>query len=370
MATSPLTRREMLRLTAAASLAGFGTRTLAAQTSPYWPGASDWETRAPREVGMDGAAIEDALAYAGGHHSTGVVILRGGRIVAEKYWNGWTRETAQPIFSSSKSIAAILVGMAIEEGRIASVTQSASDFVASWKGTPKAAITLGHMLTMTSGIRVSAAAVTSDVDGFEQTAALPLDHKPGEVWAYNTPVYRMLIHLLEIASRQSIDEFTARKLSGPLGMSSSTWDCSPAPNGRTNCTWYRSSLRDMSRFGLLMLRNGKWESRQLISEKYVRESTSTSQKLNESYGYLWWLNGKASYRLPAAAAGVQKGMLWPDCPQDAFGALGAQDKKIYVVPSLDLVVARHGGAAGVGPEGGRLSFNNELLGRVCRAVRG
>jgi CubicO group peptidase (beta-lactamase class C family) len=180
----------------------------------------------------------------------------------------------------------------------------------------------------------------------------------------------MLLHVLEIASHQSIDAFTARKLSGPLGMASSTWDCSPAPNNRTNCTWYRSNLRDMSRFGLLILRHGTWENRQLITERFVRDATTTSQSLNESYGYLWWLNGKASYRLPAATLGVQEGMLWPDCPADACGALGAQDKKIYVVPSLDLVVARHGGAAGVGSEGGRASFNNQLLGRVCRAVRG
>lgn len=71
---------------------------------------------------------------------------------------------------------------------------------------------------------------------------------------------------------------------------------------------------------------------------------------------------------------AQQGMLWPDCPADAFGALGAQDKKIYLVPSLNLVVARHGGAAGVarvpGEEGGgRSSFDNELLGRICRAVK-
>jgi hypothetical protein len=63
-------------------------------------------------------------------------------------------------------------------------------------------------------------------------------------------------------------------------------------------------------------------------------------------------------------------MLWPDCPPDTFAALGAMDKKIYIVPSLDLVVSRHGPSAGAGAEGGRASFNNQLLGRVCRAVRG
>jgi CubicO group peptidase (beta-lactamase class C family) len=320
---------------------------------------------------MDPAGLDEALAYAEQHNSTGVVILRGGRIVAERYWRGWTEETTQPIFSSSKSLTSVLIGMAIEDKALKSVSQQAADLIPSWRGTPKEAITLRHMLTMTSGIRVGAAAVSPDVDAFEQTAALPLAHAPGAFWAYNTPVYRMLVHLIELASQETIDAYTTRKLAGPIGMSRSKWDCDPAPNNRTNCTWYRSGLRDMSRFGLLVLRNGKWDNRQLVSAQWLKESTMTSQSLNESYGYLWWLNGKASHQLPGAPGVVQKGMLWPDCPADAFAALGAMDKKIYVVPSLDLVVARHGGAAAVagGVEGGRMSFDNELLGRVCRSTR-
>src|SRR5262249_43835932 len=106
-----------------------------------------------------------------------------------------------------------------------------------------------------------------------------------------------------------------------------------------------------------------------ISEKWVKEATSPSQKLNESYGYLWWLNGQKSYKLPASPINYP-GMLWEDCPADAFGALGALDKKIYIVPSLDLVVSRHGVASGVRKHegGGRDSFDNQLLSRICRAV--
>src|SRR5262249_1904494 len=107
----------------------------------------------------------------------------------------------------------------------------------------------------------------------------------------------------------------------------------------------------------------------LVSEKWLQEATSPSQKLNESYGYLWWLNGQKSYKLPVGLI-THKGMLWEDCPADAFAALGALDKKIYIVPSLDLVVARHGGAAGErsAEGGGRDSFDNQLLGQICRAV--
>ena len=93
-----------------------------------------------------------------------------------------------------------------------------------------------------------------------------------------------------------------------------------------------------------------------------KEAIAPSQELNPSYGYLWWLNGQKSFKQPAGA--VREGMLWPDCPPDSYAALGAQDKKIYVVPSLDLVVSRHGGAAG------ERTFDNELLGRFCRAIRG
>jgi len=339
---------------------------------PYFPRGQDWAAQTPKEAGFEAAALVEAVNYAAEHHSTGLVIVRNGRLVIEQYWQQWTAATAQPIFSASKSLAAILVGMALEEGKLKSLDQSVAAFIPAWKGTPKEQITLRHMFTMTSGIKVGLVRAVLEVDAFEETAGLPLEHAPGTHWAYNTPVYRMLLRLLEIATGENINQYTQRKLGQPIGLQQSSWDCGPAPNQKTNCTWYRSSLRDMAKFGLLILRNGKWEDRQLVRSAFVKEAVSTSQKLNEAYGYLWWLNGKASFKLPGG--NTVAGMLWPDCPPDAFGALGAQDKKIYVVPSLDLVVARHGGPAGVargvGEEGGgRASFDNELLGRICRAAK-
>ncbi|MEP7273824.1 MAG: serine hydrolase, partial [Acidobacteriota bacterium] len=257
-------RRQLLQTVAAAGIAGIGCRAFATSQTAYWPRGNEWERRVANDAGMNAMGVEEAINYAGDHNSTGMVILRGGRIVAEKYWKDWTSETSEPIFSSSKSLTATLVGMAIEEGKLRGVDQHASQFVEAWKTGPKSAITLRHMLTMTSGLSVGAAAVSPDIDAFEQTAALPLESEPGTKWAYNTPVYRMLLRILELASGETINQYTQRKLAGPLGMKDSKWDCGPAPGNKTNCTWYRSSLRDMSKFGLLILRNGKWENRQLI----------------------------------------------------------------------------------------------------------
>jgi len=364
-----MSRRAMIRSLTGSLLVGRALLPL--QSKPYYPQGISWEARPPIELGFETTALDEAVRYAATHNSTGLVIVRGGRMAAEQYWQQWTPETARPIFSASKSVTATLVGMAIDDGLFRGVEQSASAFVPAWRGTPKESITIHHMLSMTTGIRVGNLRDGQFVDAFAETAALPLDHKPGEHWAYNTAVYRMLLRMLENATGETINRYTQRKFA-PLQLRHSLWDCGLAPDNKTNCTWFRSTLREMAKFGLLILRNGRWEDRHLVSAPFVRESTSPSQKLNQAYGYLWWLNGKPSFRLPDGRAA--QGMLWPDCPPDAFGALGAQDKKIYVVPSLDLVVARHGGPAGVelrpGDEpGGRSSFDNELLGRICRAVK-
>ena len=92
-----------------------------------------------------------------------------------------------------------------------------------------------------------------------------------------------------------------------------------------------------------------------------------SQDLNPAYGYLWWLNGKASYLLPGEEDTPGQGGIIPDGPGDLLAALGTGDKKIYVEPSLDLVVVRHGGDTGT-PQSGLSSFDNELWQRLMLAI--
>ena len=312
------------------------------------------------------SSLDDAVSYAGEHNSTGLVVIHKGRILSENYWKGWTRESSGPIFSASKSIASTLIGMAIEDGKIRGPGQSMADFVPAWRKTSKEAITIGHALSMTSGIKVGVDAAVAGVDQFEQTAALPLEHEPGTHWAYNTPVYRMLLGVLEKATGEPLPTYTKRKLTAPLGMEHGAWDGLPA-GAKTSWTWFRCSVHDMARFGELILGRGEFQGKRLVGAKWLVEATRSSQQLNPAYGYLWWLNGQNVFQMPAG--GLQKGMLWNDCPRDAVGALGAMDKKIFVVPSLQLVVARHGGAVGVqhvlGPNQG---FDNQLLGKVCSAV--
>jgi CubicO group peptidase (beta-lactamase class C family) len=100
----------------------------------------------------------------------------------------------------------------------------------------------------------------------------------------------------------------------------------------------------MARFGLMALNKGKWNGTTIINEIYFTSETTTSQAINQSYGYLWWLNGKSSYHLPQSQFQFN-GNIIPSGPSDMYAALGKNDQKIYVIPSKKMVVIRMGEAA-------------------------
>jgi CubicO group peptidase (beta-lactamase class C family) len=100
----------------------------------------------------------------------------------------------------------------------------------------------------------------------------------------------------------------------------------------------------MARFGLMALNKGKWDGNIIVNETYFNQATSTSQNINLAYGYLWWLNGKASYHMPQVQAEFP-GSIIPTAPNDMFMALGKNDQKIYVIPGKKMVVIRMGDAA-------------------------
>jgi CubicO group peptidase (beta-lactamase class C family) len=123
----------------------------------------------------------------------------------------------------------------------------------------------------------------------------------------------------------------------------------------------------MARFGLLTLNEGNWEGNQLINSAYFTEMTTPSQDINEAYGYLWWLNGQDSYRLPGTTT-TFTGKLIPTAPDDLIASLGKDDQKVYVLPSEGLVVIRLGDATEeslLGPSG----FDTDLWEKIMAVIQ-
>ena len=104
-----------------------------AAENAVFPGA-DWETSSPEAEGMDAAPLDDVDAYCVEHKCRAVVVLRHGRIVWERYWGGWNESSTDNSWSMAKSVTSALVGIAIDEGKIKGLDQSAADFIPEWRG--------------------------------------------------------------------------------------------------------------------------------------------------------------------------------------------------------------------------------------------
>lgn len=294
------------------------------------PRTGTWERLDAASAGWDAAALETALDFAGVRRSTGVVVLAGGRILAERYWRGATSASTRDVASVQKSLTSFVVGALRAEGRIL-----LDDPVSRWLGAGwtrasrqhERAISVRHLLSMTSGLD----------DDFRRVAA------PGTRWRYHNDAYHQLHPVLERASQSGLQQLSNRLLFDPVGMASGRWRprFRRDPNGR-RAQGTLLTPRDMARFGLLSLAGGGWAGTRVVPEAYVHSALSSSQRMNPSYGLLWWLNGKATHQLPGPTPRPLAGPLVPSAPADLVAALGAGDQKIYVVPSLELVAVRQG----------------------------
>ena len=322
-----------------------GAVAIGAAAAPLYFPSTDaaWERVTPEEAAWKPAAISDALQFAASRQSTGVVILAGGRILAEEYWNG--DAPIEDVASVQKSVVGLLAGMA-EERRQLNLDAPVDRYLgAGWSKAERAAeerITVRHLMTMTSGLN----------------DALVYQRPAGAVWRYNTGAYSRMIPILEKATGTDISTLTERWLTGPIGMTSSRWVTRPwaAGNDAANAIGFRTTARDLARFGLLILNGAKWQDQDLLENRaYFERMLTPSQSLNRSYGLLWWLNGQRGM----VAGGAQHESLIPSAPRDLVAALGAQGRKVYVVPSLQLVVTRLGTNPGD-------SFDEEFWSRLMK----
>lgn len=335
------------------------------------PAAGDWETIAPADVGWSEEGLAAVLEYAREQRSSGVVILHRGRILAEAHWQVLPEEgggasryqnlaaertddgrVIEDVASVQKSVVSFLVGVARGRKLLDLDDPLSRHLGTGWSraaAEDEAGILLRHVMSMSSGLDTDAVRVAA----------------PGELWSYNTNVYSRTVDVLVAASGLEIEELTREWLTEPVGMSDSGWGPRPWVRGGddANRIGFRTTARDLARFGLLVLADGAWQGRDLIGDAgYLAESLSPSQPMNPAYGLLWWLNGQASWLRLGSGEPVD-GPLIPSAPKDTVAAQGALGRKLFVTPSLDLVVTRLGDQ----PEP---DFNEQLWRRLMAAAPG
>lgn len=285
------------------------------------------------------------------HQLHSVLVLKNGVHVFETYFKDDSEEIPHDLRSVTKSIRSLLIGIAIDKGWIENVNDPISKYLKTLKpkknvDVRKSEITIKHLLTMSSGLDCNDRDKTSKgqedkvhkkKDWLQYTIDLPMLHAPGKVSSYCSMGSVLAAEIISQASGVSIQEFAHTYLFQPLGIKSAKWghtrdDKAPASGKRLYLT-----SRDMAKIGQLVLQEGCWKDKQIVSRAWIAEATTPKTKITGiDYGYLWWQypfhirGGNVSAKL-ATGNGGQYIMVFPTENMVAVftgGAYNSQDDKL------------------------------------------
>ncbi len=326
-----------------------------------------WSTASLREVGMDEKPINELLnllAHQEANDISGLVVVKDGKLVFETYYPGddilltdqqsfvrkdFDHETNHCLASASKSVTSLLFGIAQDQGKITGLDESMftsfPDY-AELRNILKDQITLRHMLTMTTGLswdessypfndaRNNLTQMAFSPDPVRYMLEKPVVSKPGESWFYNSGTTNLLGAVLNRKTGTPLAEYAGEKLFSPLGITSYQWQSFPnAPLMAVTSSLLYLGPRDMAKIGQLILQQGMWNGKQVVSAQWVRESTNVAIQLpidygpgfqNVGYGYQWW-RGK-----------------FTNGNTDAIYAAGWGGQFIFIMPSIKTVVVMTG----------------------------
>ena len=276
----------------------------------------------------------------------GVVVLRDGQRIAERYYNDATADELHDIRSAGKSITALLMGIAIDEGKIRSVDEPVERYWPEAKGTAIGDVALRDVLTMRSGLAAfdEDAESPGNEDRMDEAPdprvfvlGLPRADEPGTRYRYNSVTAWVAGVVVARAAGQTLADYARTVLFEPLGITSWRWasDKSGLTKGQGNLSL---TTRDLARIGAMVLANGEHDGRRVVSTSWLRDaltptvSIAADDPYADGYGYLWY---------------VKHHSVDGESIKVAF-ASGNGGNKIYVVPRLRLVIAITSAAYGRG----------------------
>jgi CubicO group peptidase (beta-lactamase class C family) len=305
-----------------------------ARNASDWPTES-WATSTPEEQGMDSGKLKALMAYIDEHDMAvdSILVVRHGRIVLEEYGPGYTPSLRHPLYSVTKSVTSMLVGIAIDQGFIEGldvpVTRLLPDYDSANPDPRREQMTLEHLLTMSDGIdwrehdfpyeddRNIVGQAELSADAVQFVLDRPMARAPGEAWAYNSGASILLGAILEEATGRNLVLFAREVLFDPIGVGTVYWEQMSDGHYQTGGGLHMAP-RDMARLGYLMLHNGNWNGEQIVPADWVARSTRTHYQAFGPYGY---------------------GYQWQILPGGrGYRAEGLYQQYIYVLPEADMVI--------------------------------
>ena len=234
--------------------------------------------------------VQNLMQEAIAQHSSSFLLMRDGKVLAQ-YRDPALNPGEFDMMSATKSVVALGIGLLVTDGKIKSLDQPVSDFYPEWKQGQKASITVRMLMNHTSGMQNVPTAPTEiyPAPDFVQLAlAAELSDPPGTRFSYNNKAMNLLSGIIEKASGMPMDKFLDARLFKPMGMTHSGWgEYDKAGHPQAMSGWVTDAA-DAARIGQLVLDEGRWQGRQLVSVSFMREMTAQGSPLSTKYGLLWW----------------------------------------------------------------------------------
>jgi CubicO group peptidase (beta-lactamase class C family) len=310
--------------------------------------------------------------------STGFVVAEGDRLLYEGYFNGRQRDSWQTSFSMAKSFVSTLIGIAIAEGRIASVDRPITDFLPELDRETFSRVTIRHLLSMSSGFAYDRSKILGLVDSpwgddaevyysprlrklaFQVQPQRP----PQQRFQYNNYHPLLLGLILERATGKSISTYLEEKIWAPLGMEfPASWSLDSEADGLEKLeSGLNARTIDFAKFGLLMLRGGSWNGKQVVPRDWIEQATRPPSGVPEDYYHHDLFADDPFFRSEGGFYGL---MWWGYAPKGGrrdFFAFGRYGQLIYIAPDKNLVIVRNG------TSDGRVTFWPAVLRRLADAL--
>ncbi len=307
------------------------------------------ESRAPlvrvarEDSGIAPWALDRIMAYAEEHESCAMLVMHKGLVVEEAYWCQLEPSDRPQAMSMAKTVTALMVGIAIDEGRLRSIHDPVSTYLEEWRNDERSRITIADLLSMRSGLRnennpwnpfsdITLINIGTDVP--EHTFDVQAEVPPGERFDYNNVNYQVLGLLVERVFGKRYAPLLSEKLWQPLGADDAlVWLDVPGGTAKTYCCLF-AQARDWARLGWLLAKNGRLGAEHLVSEAWV-DSMRTPSKLEPAYGLGLWLDHP---KLQGEGSAKPVPML----AKDLLLLVGQGQQRVYIIPSAELVVVRLG----------------------------
>ncbi|MBL8848809.1 MAG: serine hydrolase [Planctomycetaceae bacterium] len=298
------------------------------------------------------AALTQAADYSESHRGQTILVLHNGNVIFERYANGGSIETRQMLASGSKSFVGTAAAAAVADG-ILNLDDRAGESLHEWQeDVEKASITFRQLLTLTSGLTASSPRSAVRGQAWDEVIDLPMEFAPGEKFDYGANQLNAFACALERKlTDESFEDYLKRRVFDVLGVTVE-WrfrcaDGHPQVGGGAFMT-----ARDWGTFGEFIRLGGVWNGEQVIAAEPLAECFQGSEQ-NPAYGLTWWLNDPVPPRLLLTIPLLRRewsGVLADDrIPDDLVAAAGAGKQRLYIIPSRQLVIVRHGNLRGEGP---------------------